>query len=66
VALAEHFDAKIRALEEKVRRDVGQAKTANDRARILGERQRQKHVVEIARASRRPRGGETCGGVRFG
>lgn len=43
------FEAKIRALEEKARREIGEAKTANDRARILGDLQRQKHAVEIAR-----------------
>jgi colicin import membrane protein len=43
------FDAKIRALEEKARRDVREAKTAKDRARILGDLQRQKQAIEAAR-----------------
>jgi hypothetical protein len=43
------FDAKIRALEERARHDVGEAKTANDRARILGELQRQKSAIEATR-----------------
>jgi len=43
------FDVKIRALEEKARRDVAAAKTANDRARILGDLQRQKSAIEAAR-----------------
>jgi hypothetical protein len=47
------FDLKLRALEERARRAVGEAKTANDRARILGELQRQKSALEAARP--RPR-----------
>jgi hypothetical protein len=43
------FDAKIRALEEKARRDVAAAKTADDQARILRELQRQKRALEAAR-----------------
>jgi hypothetical protein len=43
------FDAKIRALEEKARRDVAAATTANDQARILRDLERQKHALEVAR-----------------
>ncbi|HXU06054.1 MAG TPA: hypothetical protein VN903_34105 [Polyangia bacterium] len=43
------FDTKIRALEEKARRDVAEAKTANDKARILGDLQRQKRELESVR-----------------
>ena len=43
------FDAKIRALEEKARRDVAAAKTANDQARILADLQRQKRALEATR-----------------
>ena len=43
------FDAKIRALEEKARRDVAAATTANEQARILGDLERQKHALEVAR-----------------
>ena len=43
------FDAKIRALEEKARRDIAAAKSANDQARILSELQRQKRALEVAR-----------------
>jgi hypothetical protein len=43
------FDAKIRALEEKARRDVAEAKTANDQARILRDLQRQKRALEAIR-----------------
>jgi hypothetical protein len=40
------FEAKIRALEEKAHRDVAEAKTANDKARILRDLQSQKHALE--------------------
>jgi colicin import membrane protein len=43
------FDAKLRALEERARRAVGEAKTANDRARILDDLQRQKRALEATR-----------------
>jgi hypothetical protein len=43
------FDAKIRALEEKARREVAAAKTASDQARILGDLQRQKRALEANR-----------------
>jgi len=43
------FDAKIRALEERARRAVGEATTTNDRARILGDLQRQKSALEATR-----------------
>jgi len=43
------FDAQIRALEEKARRDVAAAKTAKDQARILSDLQRQKRALEVAR-----------------
>jgi hypothetical protein len=43
------FEEKIRALEEKARREIGEAKTPTDRARILGDLQRQKRAVEVAR-----------------
>ena len=43
------FDAKIRALEEKAHRYLGEAKTAKDQARILGDLQRQKQAIEAAR-----------------
>lgn len=43
------FDAKIRALEEKVHRDIGGAASTKDQARILGEFQRQKQGVEATR-----------------
>jgi hypothetical protein len=43
------FDARIRALEEKARREVGEAKTAKEQARILGDLQRQKQALEAAR-----------------
>ena len=42
------FDAKIRALEEKAHRYLGEAKTAQDQARILGDLQRQKQAIEAA------------------
>ena len=43
------FDATIRALEEMAHRYAGEAKTAKDQARILGDLQRQKQAVEAAR-----------------
>jgi hypothetical protein len=43
------FDAKIRALEENAHRCLGEAKTAKDQARILGDLQRQKQAIEAAR-----------------
>jgi hypothetical protein len=43
------FEAKIRALEEKARRDIAAAKTASDQARILRDLQRQKQALEIGR-----------------
>jgi hypothetical protein len=43
------FDAKIRALEEKAQRDLREARTAKEQARILGDLQRQKQVIEAAR-----------------
>ena len=43
------FDAKIRTLEEKAHRFLGEAKTAKDQARILGELQREKQALEAAR-----------------
>jgi len=41
------LDAKLRALEEMARR-LGEARTANDRAWILGDLQRQKQAIEAA------------------
>jgi hypothetical protein len=46
------FEAKIRDLEEKARREVAAAKTAKDQARILGDLRRQKEALEAAH--RRP------------
>jgi len=43
------FDAKIRALEEKARRGVAEATTAKDRARILGDLERQKQALKVIR-----------------
>ena len=43
------FDAKIRALEEQAHRYLGEAKTAKEQARILGDLQRQKQAIEAAR-----------------
>jgi len=43
------YEAKIRALEEKARRDLGEAKTAKDSARLLGSLQRQREAIEAAR-----------------
>jgi hypothetical protein len=43
------FDAKLRALEEKARRDIAAAKTAKDQARILSDLQRQKRALEATR-----------------
>ena len=43
------FEAKIRALEEKAQRDVAEAKTAKDQARVLGDLKRQKQALEAAR-----------------
>ena len=49
------FEAKIRALEDKARRDVAEAKTAKDQARILGDLKRQKQALEGARPRPPPR-----------
>jgi hypothetical protein len=43
------FDARIRVLEQKAHRDLSEAKTAKDQARILGDLQRQKQAIEAAR-----------------
>ena len=43
------FEAKIRALEEKARRDVAAATTPKDQARILGDLKRQKQALEAVR-----------------
>jgi colicin import membrane protein len=43
------FEAKIHALEDKARRDVAEAKTAKEQARILGDLKRQKQALEGAR-----------------
>jgi hypothetical protein len=43
------FDAKIRALEEKAQRYLGEARTAKDQARILGDLRREKQALEAAR-----------------
>jgi hypothetical protein len=43
------FEAKLRALEDKARRDVAEAKTAKDQARILSDLKRQKQALEAAR-----------------
>lgn len=43
------FEAKIRRLEEKARRDVAAATTAKEQARILGDLKRQKEALEAAR-----------------
>jgi hypothetical protein len=43
------FEATIRALEEKAQRDVAEAKTAKDQARILGDLKRQKQALEVGR-----------------
>jgi len=43
------FEAKIRVLEEKARREVAAAKTAKDQARILGDLKRQKQALEADR-----------------
>ena len=43
------LDARIRALEEIAHRYLGEAKTANDQARILGDLQRQKQAIEATR-----------------
>lgn len=43
------FEAKISALEEKAQRDVADAKTAKDQARILGDLKRQKQALEVVR-----------------
>src|SRR5438128_2019260 len=48
-ATQQAFDAQIRALEETARRYLGEAKTAQDQARILGDLQRQKQALEAAR-----------------
>ena len=43
------FEAKIHALEEKARRDVADAKTPKDPARVLGDLKRQKQALEAGR-----------------
>ena len=43
------FDVKLRALEEKARRYLAEAKTAKDQARILADLQREKEAIEAAR-----------------
>jgi colicin import membrane protein len=43
------FDARVRALEERARRDVGEAKTGKNQARILGDLQGHKQAIEAAR-----------------
>jgi hypothetical protein len=43
------FEAKLHALEDKAQRDVAEAKTAKDQARILGDLKRQKQALEGAR-----------------
>jgi len=43
------FDARIHALEEQAHRYLGEAKTAQDQARILGDLQRQKQAIEATR-----------------
>ena len=43
------FEAKIHALEEKARRDVADAKTPKDQARVLGDLKRQKQALEAVR-----------------
>ena len=43
------FEAKIRALEEKARREVAAAKTPKDQARVLGYLKRQKQALEAVR-----------------
>jgi hypothetical protein len=43
------FDRKVRALEEEAHRYLGEAKTAKEQARILGDLQRQKQALEAAR-----------------
>jgi hypothetical protein len=55
-AAQQDFDAQIRALKEKARRDVAEAKTAKEQARILSDLQRQMRVLEAnrTRPTRRP------------
>ena len=43
------FDARIRALEEMAHRYLGEAKTAKDQARMLGDLQHQKQAIEASR-----------------
>jgi hypothetical protein len=43
------LDAKIRDLEERARRALGEAKTAKDQARILSDLKRQKQAIEATR-----------------
>jgi hypothetical protein len=43
------FEAKIRALEAKARRDLADAKTPKDQARVLADLKRQKQALEPAR-----------------
>ena len=43
------FEATVSALEKKAQRDVAEAKTAKDQARILGDLKRQKEALEAAR-----------------
>jgi hypothetical protein len=47
------FEEKIRALEEKARRDIAEAKTPKDQARILGDLKRRKQALEAPRPPRR-------------
>jgi hypothetical protein len=43
------IEAKIRALEEKARLYLGEARTAKEQARIIGDLQRQKQAIETTR-----------------
>ena len=43
------FNEKIRALEEKAQRDIAEAKTAKDQARIMADLKRQKQALEADR-----------------
>jgi len=47
------FEAKIRALEQKARRDLAEAKTPKDQARILDDLKRQKQALEGPRPPNR-------------
>ena len=48
-AWQQDFEAKIRALEEKARREVAAATNAKDQARILDDLKRRKQALEAAR-----------------